>query len=196
MVTAHAHPHGDSHDVEDHRNEPVDRLVYAYNRETGEFDVLGDDAPDQQRMDEYVVRHSGIFAPVRLTDRHLDEAFVTVSNTATEDEVDLGRAFGDNLPVHLQRFGTAREATAAVEEILAANVFQQGVGRIQEDDADAREWRRIYYTRGEATFYAYLLELGQVVVTAAPAETEWGNRVDWPGPLVDCWLGDPSPQDT
>jgi len=48
------------HDVENHRNEPVDRLVYAYNRETEKFDVIGDDAP------------------VRLTDRHLNEAFVTM----------------------------------------------------------------------------------------------------------------------
>jgi hypothetical protein len=196
VVTAHAHPHGDAHEVEDHENEPVDRLVYAYNRETGAFDVLEDDEPDEQGMDEYVVRRSDVFAPIRLTDRHVDEAFLTVSSTETQDDEDLGRNFGDNLPVHLQRFGTAREAEAAVEDLLAANVFQQGVGRIQDDDDDAREWRRVYYTRGEATLYAYMLQVGQVVVTAAPAETEWGNRADWPGALVDCWLGDPSPQDT
>lgn len=34
--------------------------MYAYNRETEKFDVIGDDAP------------------VRLTDRHLNEAFVTM----------------------------------------------------------------------------------------------------------------------
>jgi DNA-binding PadR family transcriptional regulator len=95
-------------------------------------------------------------------------------NTSTDDEVYLGRVFSDNLPVHLQRFGRTREATAAVEETLVANMFQQGVGRIQEDDADARKWSQIYYTRGEATFHAYLLEFGQAVVTATPAEMEWG----------------------
>lgn len=197
VVAAHVHEHADLHPVRNHRNEPVDRLVYAYNRSTGAFDILTDDAPDQQRMDEYVVARSDIFAPVRLTDRHRDEAFLTVSRTDTVDKEDLGRNFGDNTVVHLQRFESAEATTRAVEDLLAADVFQQGTARVREnDDDDAREWRRVYYTREDASLYAYMLDLGQVLVTTAPSETEWGNRVDWPGAIRDTWLGDASPQDT
>jgi hypothetical protein len=197
VVTAHVHEHGDLHGARNHENEPVDRLVYAYNRSTGGFDILTDDAPDQPRMDAYVVARSDVFAPVRLPDRHVDEAFVTVSRTDSEDDENLGSEFGDNMPVHLQRFESVEATRGAVEDLLAADVFEQGTTRIREDDdEDARDWRRVFYTKEGASLYAYMLNLGEVLVTVAPSETEWGNRADWPGPVRECWLGDASPRDT
>ncbi|MFB6167799.1 MAG: hypothetical protein ABEJ43_03015 [Haloferacaceae archaeon] len=201
LVTAHVHDHPDLHSTRDHQNEPADRLVYAYNRSTGGFDILTDGKPDQQRMDAYVVDRTDIFGPVRLPDRHLDEAFVTVSRTDTEkidgEPVPHGRNFGDNVPIHLQRFESAEATRAAVEDLLAANVFEQGTTRIRaNDDENARDWRRVYYARDGDSLYAYMLDLGAMLVTVAPGQTEWGSRADWPGPVRDCWLGDASPQDT
>jgi hypothetical protein len=197
VVTAHVHEHDDLHSARDHTNEPVDRLVYAYNRSTGGFDILTDDAPDQPRMDAYVIAQSDIFGPIRLPDRHVDEAFVTVSRTDSPNEKDLGTEFGDNLPIHLQRFDSTEETRNVVKDLLAANVFEQGTTRIREEsNEDAREWRRIFYTKEGASLYTYMLELGEVLVTVAPSETEWGNRADWPGAVRETWLGDASPQDT
>jgi hypothetical protein len=189
VTTTHVHPHDEGlHDLRDHEDEPADRRVYAYDRENGVVDVLRDDAPDQQRMDEYVVERNDVFGPVRERAAHDDEFYVEVGNADAE--------FGDSLPVYVQLFPSARDARRTVEGLLAADVFEQGTDRIIENREEAREWRRVFYTRGEATFYAYMIVLGDVVVTAAPSETEWGSRVDWPGPLVDCWLGDQTPLDT
>jgi hypothetical protein len=188
VTAAHVHPHDeDLHDLRDHGDEPTDRRVYAYDRANGVVDILRDDSPDEQRMDSYVVARSDVFAPVRDAS-HDDEFYVEVGYTNAE--------FATTLPVHVQVFPSARDAERTVEGLLAADVFQQGTDRIVENRDEAREWRRVFYTRGEATLYAYMLVVGEVVLAVAPAETEWGSRVDWPGPLADCWLGDQTPLDT
>jgi len=183
------HPHDDAHATNSHDgDEPADRRVYAYDREAGTMDILADAAPDQLRMDMYEPRHRDIFAPVRLPETNEDESYVEVGYT--DDD------FGTSMVAHLQTFPSVRDTQDAVEELLAADVFEQGTDRIIDDVDDAREWRRVFYTRNDVTLYAFMQELGRVLVTLAPSETEWANRADWPGPLADCWLGDVTPLDT
>jgi hypothetical protein len=188
VTVTHVHPHDDLHGLDDHQNEPVDRLTYAYNRDSGGFDILRDDAPDDQRMDEYVVERSSIFEPVRVPEQHVDEGYLQVGYPS--------RDFASPLPVHFQKFQNALDAQRALENLLAADVFQQGTGQIIQDDNDARDWRRVFYTQRGASYYGYMLELGDFLVTIGPSGTEWGNRTDWPEAVARSWLGDETPQRT
>ena len=188
VSVTHVHPHDDAHTTRNHDDEPTDRRVYAYNRDAGRVDILADAAPDQLRMDAYEPRHTDVFGPVRLSESATDESYVEVGYT--DDD------FGTTTIAHLQTFPTVDDTQSAVQELLAADVFEQGTGRIIDDVDEAREWRRVFYTRDDVTLYAFTLELGRVLVTVAPSETEWANRADWPGPLADCWLADTSPLET
>ncbi len=182
------HPHGGAHATNSHDDEPTDRRVYAYDREAETMDILADAAPDRFRMDLYEPRHRDVFGPVRLSEANENEFYVEVGYT--DDD------FGTSMVGHFQTFPSVRDTQDAVEELLAADVFEQGTSRIVGDTDEARDWRRVFYTRNDVTLYAFMLEVGRVLVTLAPSETEWASRTDWPGPLADCWLGDTTPLDT
>lgn len=201
VVATIVHEHNEGlHTTGDHRNEPVDRRVYAYNRETGHVDILADDEPNTFRMesnkantDPYQPERTDIFAPVRVDDA--DEEFY-VEFGYTDDPDEDASPFASSLIGQFQTFSTSGAAQDAVESLLAGDVFEQGVGRIIENREDAREWRRVFYTRDGTTLYAYMLAVGRVVVTLAPSRDEWDARADWPGPVAESWLGDPTPLDT
>lgn len=200
VATVVHEPDEGAHTTGDHQDEPVDRRVYAYNRETGRVDILADDEPDKSRMesnaantDPYVPEQTGIFEPVRVDDAN-DEFYVEFGYTEDPDEE--ASPFASSLIGQFQTFSTPGAAQDAVESLLAGAVFEQGIGRIIEDRADAREWRQVFYTRDGTTLYAYMLAVGRVVVTLAPSRDEWDARVDWPGPIVESWLGDTTPLDT
>ena len=182
------------------RVEPVDRRVYAYNRETGRVDILADTEPDKPRMesnvaniDPYVPEQTDIFGPVRVDDAN-DEFYVEFGYAEDPDEE--ASPFASSLVGQFQTFSTPGAAQDAVEDLLAGAVFEQGTGRIIDDRADARDWRQVFYTNDGTTLYAYMLAVGRVVVTLAPSRDEWDARADWPGPIAESWLGDPTPLDT
>lgn len=177
QLLAHAHTHSGTHTIRNHNQEPDDRLIYAYR--DGGVDILADDNLEVQEMEQYRLEREDVFESVSLPTARQDALYLIVNNIGTQFL---------QLPALVQRFSTIQRARRAVATLLDADVFEQGTTSV-----GGREWRRVFYTQQGVTFYAYLIQTGEFVVTAAPDEREWRNQTNWPGPISSSWLGSSDP---
>ncbi|MFB6160138.1 MAG: hypothetical protein ABEJ61_03070 [Haloferacaceae archaeon] len=182
VVVTHTHGHDPTHSLQAHLNEPRSRKLIAYR--DGQFDLLADDDAGNPRVLAYSVERADIFGPVNLPAERSDVVYLTVNEKTTDF---------DQSVVQIQTFESVGKATAAVESLLSADVFEQGTYPLVEDKNYRLDLSRIYYSHQGSTFYAYLLRVGRFVVTFSPSETEWGSRTDWPDEVASTWFADKTP---
>ncbi|WP_435069893.1 hypothetical protein [Haloplanus sp. C73] len=130
----------------------------------------------QQRLD---------FDPVgEATDR---TGFAYVVSHAIPDEDDqpddLDGLDYQHASLFVQRYESVAAAGDAVETL-----FDTAVGREGTYSFGRERWHRVYYHTDGDVVYAYLIQAGRFVLTAAPSEVAWEERLDWTDPLDRLWL--------
>jgi hypothetical protein len=172
VVVAHAHPHGGTHDLGQHENEPVTRQLYAYRN--GQFDILQDTNAELPNLTAFEPHLIDVFRSVSVPDRREDVVYASVNDPVADFVA---------LPLQIQQFDSAATAAEAVDFLLTSDISQEGTTSVA-----GREWRRIFYTQQGTNIYAFLLQTGSCVITLFPEPVAWGERVDWPGPFGTTWV--------
>ncbi|MFB6124145.1 MAG: hypothetical protein ABEJ78_11890 [Haloferacaceae archaeon] len=174
VTYAHAHDHSLPHPLTDHRNDPEGRELYAYN--DGSIAILEDTELWRGGLNYFEPLHGDVFAPVRHPDRAA-AAYITINGMTSNFT---------SLPVYIQRFDSVAAARRARDEL-----FRDPAGTSGTETLAERQWHRYFYQIGDVTMYAYLLTVGEFVLTAIPHPDSWERRTEEFGRLGGTWLGMP-----
>ncbi|SDM74194.1 hypothetical protein SAMN04487949_2460 [Halogranum gelatinilyticum] len=152
--------------------------AYAYSGTAdGRRDFSSTPAADAEGVDT-----AEAFVPFGYAEGRVDET-VLVARLLPDGfrRGNAGRLDGNEL--YVQEYAGVAEATAAVDALLAGPLTQEG-----SYDFGSTAWRRVYAREPDDALYAFLVQAGPYVLTAAPSLTAWEERVDWSVPFEHTWL--------
>jgi len=163
---------------------------YAYaGPQYVERDPFGDDdADDTNEGAELLARQRTQFESVGEPAGRTGFAYVVSHSVPDEADqpTDLEPLDYEHTSLFVQRYDDVATAGAAVERLYDTAVSREGHYSFGRD-----RWDRVYYEADGDVTYAFLIQAGQFVLVAAPAEVAWEERIDWTEALDRLWLWRP-----